>query len=470
MSRQVLTSPRFSAILPLVILIWTLPKLLFGQQIQFPSTSSTPWNPPPTTNGQLFPSAPPANTGWASAGTIQPSAGNPSAFGGSVLPGQLNSAPSLTYGPATVTPLNSAVPNFGSVGPGYNYNFNSAAPGAFPNNSPPALFPSNSTQAPFGFGGSGSSLGSKNSIFPDSWLNGNNWRLGSGWFNNGTNPLWNGNVQPPSVIRFFQGVRFRHTWVAGDDQPGDIQPDALEINDSDVSVAFAIPRFFGSTQPLFLVPSFSSHLWEGPSNGIADLPGSAYSAFLDTGWQTDPMRTFGLETGIRLGVFTDYETFNSDSFRIMGKLLGRVRVTPTSVGRLGVYWLDRDRIKLLPAAGITWTPNPDTRFDLFFPEPKLAHYLATVGKADMWWYTTGYLGGGAWTITRAVGAEDSVDIYDLRIMGGLEFGRNDLLRSGQRNAFIEAGYAFNRELIYRIRPQDNLDVEDSFVLRAGFGY
>ncbi len=366
----------------------------------------------------------------------------------------------MTYGPATVTPLGPNNPALGSSLPN-NFNFsNPYANGVFPNSTPPALFPSNSN--PYAFG-SGQGLGSTNSLFSNSILNGDNWRLGSGWFNNSSTPLWNSGQ--PSVIRFFQGIRFRHTWLAGDDQPA-----SLEINDSDVSVFFAIPRFFGSTQPLYIVPSYSSHLWEGPATATADLPGSAYSAFLDLGWQTDPIRTFGLETGLRLGVFTDYETFNSESFRIMGKLLGRIRLTPTSVGRIGAYWMDRDRIKLLPAGGITWTPNPDTRFDLFFPEPKLSHYLATVGRTDMWWYTTGYLGGGSWTITRADGAEDSVDIYDIRVMGGLEFGRNDLLRAGQRNAFVEAGYAFNRELIYRIRPQDNLELEESFVLRAGIGY
>jgi hypothetical protein len=439
-----------------------------AQLVQFPSTSASPpaWNG--ASSAPLFPAAPPANSGWAGVGTIQGPVGL-GTTGNPALGTFPSTSGNVTYGTPTITPLGSPQFGFGNA-PFGNSPYGNPALGAYPNNfgtapnaMPPSLFPgygSNSGFAnPFG-----SAAGSTNSVFPNSWFNGNNWRLGSGWFNNGSAPIWNGS-SAPEVIRFFQGPRFRHTWIEGDDEPNDVQ-----INDSDVGLMFAVPRFFGSTQPLLLTPSFSSHLWEGPTTPTADLPGSAYSAFLDIGWQTDPVRTFGLESGIRVGVFTDYDTFNSESFRIAGKLVGRVRLTPNAVGRAGVYWLDRNRIKLLPAAGLTWTPNPDTRFDLFFPEPKLSHYLATLGRMDMWWYVTGYYGGGAWTITRADSTEDSIDINDIRVMLGLEFGQNQYVRFGQRSAFVEAGYSFNRELIYRIRPQDNLDIENSFILRAGIGY
>jgi hypothetical protein len=148
-----------------------------------------------------------------------------------------------------------------------------------------------------------------------------------------------------------------------------------------------------------------------------------------------------------------------------------VRLTPNATLRLGAYWVNRNRYKLIPAGGILWTPNPDTRFDIFFPEPKLAHYLTTVGNSDVWWYLTGYYGGGTWTVERESGAQDTVDLNDVRAMLGLEFGRNDAIRQGRRIGFVEAGYSFNRELIYRRNSGDSLDdVQDSFVLRAGIGY
>ncbi len=454
-----------------ILLVITLAKWSNAQQVQFPSTS--PVYPTTTNPTQLFPAAPPANTSWAAGAILAPST---APVNSGTYPPPMTFPPA-TYGNPVVTPLGqptSQVPwSNPAAYPGFPQGFGTTAPTSgsiYPNTNPPALYPGNSAPVnPFSFGNPaaanpyGYPVPSANAVYPYADANGNYLIPSNSWFNNP-----NGNVfttTSQQVIRFFQGPRFRHSWIANDDSPN-----SVEINDSDVSLAFAIPRFFGSTQPLYLLPSYSSHLWEGPSNGTADLPGAAYSAFLDVGWQTDPIRTFGLETGIRLGVFTDYQTFNDDSFRILGKLIGNVRLTPTATGKLGVYWIDRNRIKLVPAGGIIWTPNPDTKFDLFFPEPKLSHYLTTFGRTDAWWYATGYFGGGTWSITRADDTEDSIDINDLRVMLGMEFGRNDALRAGQRLAFVEAGYAFQREIIYRIRPQDNLDLENSFVLRAGIGY
>jgi hypothetical protein len=125
---------------------------------------------------------------------------------------------------------------------------------------------------------------------------------------------------------------------------------------------------------------------------------------------------------------------------------------------------------MIPAGGILWTPNPNSRIDIFFPEPKIEHYLSTWGTNDVWWYATGYYGGGAWTVTRASGEEDRIDINDWRVAVGIEWGRNDQIRRGQRVGFIEGGYVFDRELLFKHRTEDNTDLEDAFVVRIGFGY
>jgi len=345
---------------------------------------------------------------------------------------------------------------FPTSAPVFSNNYPSSV---YPNAQPPTLFPGSfGTAAPVQ---AGAPLGQPYFAQPGQanvW-NPNTWQTPNG-------PMLNNSFTNDPLgytSRFFVTPRFRHSWINGNNDPT-----ALEINDSEVSFLFQIPRFFGSTQPLYMAPSFAIHLWDGPRNGTADLPGSAYSAFMDFGWESSPAQTFGLELGIRIGVFTDFNTFNSDSLRIPGKIIGRARLTPNATARIGAYWLDRNRIKLLPAAGILWTPNPDTRFDIFFPEPKLAHYLSTIGNKDCWWYVTGYYGGGAWTMQRADGTSDDIDLNDIRVCLGLEWGRNEALRLGQRCSFFEAGYSFNRELIYRVRPQDNLDVDSSLVLRAGF--
>jgi hypothetical protein len=268
----------------------------------------------------------------------------------------------------------------------------------------------------------------------------------------------------PGAFKFLQGPRLRHGWLGGGDDPSD-----LGMHETDVSVAFAFPNFLWSGQPIYVLPSFSLDLWQGPSAGLSDLPGSAYGGFLDFGWQTDPNQILGLETGARIGVFTDFDTFNSDSMRYMGQLLGKIRLTPRMTAKLGVMYIDRLRVKLIPAGGLLWQPSPYSRWDIYFPEPKIAHYLSTIGRHDVWWYVAGEYGGGSWTVTRQGGFEDQVDINDFRLLGGFEWGRSDLIRSGRRTGFIEAGWVFGREVVYG-SGLGNMDPDSTFVLRAGFGY
>ncbi|MDB4679022.1 hypothetical protein OAE79_01665, partial [Rhodopirellula sp.] len=266
--------------------------------------------------------------------------------------------------------------------------------------------------------------------------------------------------------RLLQGPRFRYTYVS----PGS-KPEHLGINDFDTSLAFALPNFLNFNQPLYVVPSFSLHLWDGPVGTTgADLPSKAYDAFVDLGWDSDPNKIFSTDFGLRLGVFSDFDTYTDRSFRIRARALMNFRLTPTTTFKGGIYYVNRNEIKLIPAAGLIYRPDPYTRLDLYFPKPKFARYYRTLGTYDLWWYITGDYGGGNWTITRTNGAEDSVDINDLRAILGLEWGPSQSLAQGRRSGFAEIGYVFNREVLYRTQQADNFNPDDAFVFRVGIGY
>ena len=494
-----------------------------AQRVQFPQTPSglRPVQPGPTPSSGA-PTMVPINP--ATQAGIYPSSG----LGGQTFdPYSLNTAqptqafqpqfapPQVTYPPNTLAPSNiapgastypganpSAPPSYpnspplggypayngisptlpgagqsGTIGTFQNTAPGYSQPGVYPNSAPSALFPSsgynnsggtifgNMTDSIFGNsnGGFGGSYGQPGyPVLPPN--------TSGGYFNpNAWNPqgtVFNGTGGMPQYLRLFQGPRFRHAFLYGNNDS-----DALMINDSDLSLGLAFPNFLFSTQPLYLLPSFSLHQWSGPrAPSTADLPPLAYSAFLDSGWQSDPARIWGAELGLRVGMFSDFNTSISDSLRIQGRAIGRVRVTPQVTLKGGVIYLDRVEVKMLPAGGVLWQPNPDTRFDLFFPEPKLAHYLATIGTSDTWWYVGGYYGGGSWTVKRDSGVKESIDINDIRLVLGLEWGRNDQIRDGRRVGFFEMGYVFDRELIYKETPLDNLDLQDTFMIRAGIGY
>lgn len=266
------------------------------------------------------------------------------------------------------------------------------------------------------------------------------------------------------ALRFIT-PRVRYTWVDGGNGADD-----LGINDFDFSAAMAFPNFLYSTQPLYVVPSFSLHLWSGPRPPVGELPANAYSAFLDFGWGTDPAQPFSGEVGVRMGAFSGFDTFNKYSWRIMGQGLFRAQMTPTLAFRGGVIYLNRNKIKLLPAFGLLWIPNSQTRFDIFFPRPKLSQRLTTLGNRDVWWYVSGEYGGGAWTVEALGGMTERTDINDIRIMLGTEWGQPALLQQGRRTGFVEVGWVMNREIVYVETPNINPSLSNALMLRAGFNY
>lgn len=394
---------------------------------------STPYNPP-TTPPSLSLGSPvfdPYNSG-ANPGVFQPAIPNqqaipPSAtipslsswFGGmSGNPASYSGVPPVAYGSPATSPY--AAP------PGYP----SYPSSIYPQSNPPVLFP-----------------GSAVTGAPGAYYNPFN------------------EFSLPAATKFLQGPRLQYAWLGGGGDARD-----LGVQEMETSIAFAFPNFLWSGQPIYVLPSFSLDLWDGPAGISADLPGQAYEAFLDAGWQTNPNNIFGLETGLRVGVFTDFDTMNSDSLRILGQLIGKFRITPRATLKAGVMYIDRNEIKVLPAGGLLWQPTPYSRWDIYFPEPKVSNYFRTIGTQDVWGYLKGEFGGGSWTIKRANGLEDSVDINDIRVLFGLEFGRSDLIRSGRRTGFVEAGWVFNREVRYDRNPGDDFNPDSTFIIRAGIGY
>ncbi len=501
--------PALKASAIIIALAFTLPA--FGQRIQFPEGSANGLRPISPT-GQMSPGTPvmvPLNPA-TQAGIYPAPVGSSATFDpystrqvttptyptqnsipsltppGNPMQGQTapvytgpTIAPNYNTAPYSAAPYNAApatgypgysgvsptLPGTGPSGVTGTYPYPSATvypPSAYPNSAPSALFPGSYPQSsswwnPFAPAGQPGSIAPPGNLTLPPGTSWGNW--------NPQGAMINDAYGNPQALRLFQGPRFRQGWIYGSDAD-----DALEIADSDLALAFAIPNFLYSTQPLYLLPSFSLHQWAGPRGPVADLPAIAYSAFLDSGWQSDPTRIFGAELGFRIGMFSDFNTSTSDSLRIMGRAIGRLRITPTATLKAGIIYYDRNQVQMLPALGILCQPNPETRLDLFFPEPKLAHYLSTVGTMDTWWYLGGYYGGGTWTVERTSGTSDSVDINDIRVMLGVEWGRNEQMREGKRYGFFEVGYVFQRELVYKNSPQDNIDLQDSFMIRAGIGY
>lgn len=360
---------------------------------------------------------------------------SPGLFGGLFNGTPASGTPSFGVGNPGFGPPSYGTPGFGAPSYG-NQGQGDQGLGYQPQAFPPEAYPA----------------GSPNTLFPGGLFSGGSFSGASGGAYN--------------AYRLFQGPRLRHGWIR-DGNGGD----TLEMNDTDASLVFAFPNFLYSGQPVYVLPSFGLHLLDGPDGSSgADLPPQLYDAFLDTGWQSDPAQLVGADVGLRVGVFSDFEETNSDSLRIMGKGLLTFRLTPYSTIRGGVYYLDRNNVKLLPAFGLLYQPNQYSRYDFFFPQPKLSQYFTTLGTQDLWAYVGGEYGGGAWTIKRTNGENDNIDINDLRLLVGVEWGRSDLIRAGRHTGFLEAGFVFDREVTYKKNAADDFSPGNTLMLRLGFGY
>ena len=122
---------------------------------------------------------------------------------------------------------------------------------------------------------------------------------------------------------------------------------------------------------------------------------------------------------------------------------------------LGVDYLDRGDIKLLPVAGLIWTPRPELRFELVFPRPRAVFQLTDRYRL----YLAGELGGGTWAINRPALGDDLATYRDLRVSLGLEH-----VDKGNQRSALEIAYLFARRLKYASAIGD-MPFDDAVMLR-----
>lgn len=279
------------------------------------------------------------------------------------------------------------------------------------------------------------------------------------------NQVWS-RLRSEVLPRLLERPRFRSTWLEGGDGDED-----LNITDVEIATTMTFANWLGSSQPIQVSPGFIFHYWDGPNTAATgfDLPARAFSVYLASDFTTDPRRNSGFETNLTVGIYSDFNNTTTDALRITGVGLGWVRLNSYTTFKLGVEYLDRVDVKLLPAVGMFLTPNPDLMINLYFPRPKVAQRLPRIGPYEVWSYVGAEYGGGSWAIERTplMGADfdDQVDINDVRAFIGLEW-----MGPRRVTGFFEVGYAFNRELVYQSDPLNKLELSDTFMLRTGLAF
>ena len=272
--------------------------------------------------------------------------------------------------------------------------------------------------------------------------------------------------------KFLQHIDLDYHYFAGSN--GLNRHEELGINDVDLSATFAFPIFRNAATPLLIRPGFAVHFWDGPLSipppePTADLPPRTYDAYLDASWNPQINNMVGAELDFRIGAYSDFNNTTTKAVRFPCKGMFVLALSPSLKLKAGVWYLDRDVIKILPAGGLCWTPNPDVYFNILFPNPKIAKRLTTWGSTDWWIYADGDYGGGSWQITRKSGAmdgkTDTFDYNDIRVGVGLEF---KTVR--QFTGMFEVGGAFSREVVYRSYQPHAYYPNNTVYIRAGMSF
>ncbi len=215
--------------------------------------------------------------------------------------------------------------------------------------------------------------------------------------------------------------------------------------------------------PMLITPSFFLRLFDGPTN--PDVPSSVYDAYLEFMWVPRISPRWQAIVSVAPGVYTNFESYSSNAFRLTGRGLARFQWKPDVFEIVfGVLYLNRLDVQILPAGGVIWQPADDVRMELIFPKPKIAGRFRVGHGFEDWVYVGGEFGGETWSVQRTTGVEERLTMRDWRVMLGVERKRN-----GGAGLRLEVGYVFSRQLKYEFTPTE-FKFSDSLLVRGGITF
>lgn len=282
-----------------------------------------------------------------------------------------------------------------------------------------------------------------------------------GYLGTGEPDLKQSLIPPGSRNGFFQKIKGSATYMPA--------PDSLSIGwvDLRTDLVTALP-FFTRENPIIITPSYTLHFLDGPAN--LNLPPRLNDAQIDF----HVFRVFDnhwiADFAVTPGIFADDHSFDSsEALRINGRAVGVYAPTIDVKYALGVTYLDGGWAKIVPVAGVIYTPTDDVEYQLLFPTPKIAWRLndwSPIPKRDeRWVYVALDYGNQAWAIEQPNGEPDVLASRDYRVLFGIE---RRLV--GGISHTVEIGYVFNRDLKVASVSGDDISQGSTVMLRVGVWY
>jgi Domain of unknown function (DUF6268) len=257
---------------------------------------------------------------------------------------------------------------------------------------------------------------------------------------------------PPQPWRLITDTKFDITSVTGR-ITGD-------VGIMDIELASTLNYNLGLA-PLKVTPYFAVHFWNvGDANPFLYL----YDLNVEFAWRPRLAEWLFVDLAVTPGLYTDFKHVSADSFQMRGRAAAIFAFSEQLQLVAGAMYVNRNRVKVLPAGGVIWNQSEDTRWFLVFPQPKISHRFGTVGATQIWGYVAGEFGGGRWEVERVRGVNDSFDYTDLRVILGIESVYAERLRG-----HLEIGYVFSRRMNFANAAAD-FTLPSTLMARAGFRF
>lgn len=242
-------------------------------------------------------------------------------------------------------------------------------------------------------------------------------------------------------------------------------PAELEIFEFDAEWRYTQPTEWGwlfSMAKEFRLRSY------GEAGSTIPFPDEVFHLGWDFELSTPANAPWSFELGFSPSLNTDFEdNSTSDAWNWDGRGIAFYRTSPQLTWVGGVVYWDRVRDRLLPYAGVIWTPNDIYEFRLIFPEGRISKFLGTPWGVATWFYARGEFHVEAYEFEDS-GFKDKYEISDWRVLLGFRSENGPGI-----STFIEGGWIFDRQIEFLNRTvagTDNFDVSSGFIVRGGLRY
>ncbi len=210
-------------------------------------------------------------------------------------------------------------------------------------------------------------------------------------------------------------------------------------------------------------PEFNYRGWSGP-NGIP-LPGHAYRFASDIELGAQGPGPWGFQLGFTPQLATDFDKqLNSSAWLFDGRAMLFFKPDPTLMLVGGVGYWDRVKDRIIPYAGVVWTPDEQWELRIMYPKSRISVFLGDWGYGGTWLYGSAELNIEAYQVgLSTLNSGDQVELRDYRALIGL---RSD---NGFVSSFIEGGWVFDRHVDFAGKHPD-FDINDGWMIRTGIRF